>query len=64
MTGMEEINRVDIKHPEHVCAKCDDSLQPSAALPAIRLIRTELNATLDDLERKIVAQQERRLDGK
>lgn len=61
----EELGQIDIKHPEHVCAKCDDSLTPLALLPAVRHIRRELNGKLDEIEAAALDAQkiERRVTG-
>lgn len=65
MPSMEEVNQVSIKHPDGVCARCDDSLTPLALLPAVRHVRRELNAKLDEIEAAALAAQsiERRVTG-
>ena len=56
----EEFGHIDIKHPEHVCAKCTDTLLPVALLPAVKYVRRELNAKLDEIE--AAAQEAQRIE--
>lgn len=61
MPSMEEAKEVQCEG----CPQCEDSVDPSALAAAVRHVRKELNANLDEIEAAALAAQsiERRVTG-